>query len=229
MKNNYAILRKLIGLWEEYEEQGGEEDLQKFGEWMAAATGKKTVSVRRKTINPFNARHQEYFNRLDQKSRFLELVSRISRLQDFYYRKFLSSTPLNSRLEFLVLDSVKLLGPAKKTDLAHLHLVEFTTAMDMIKRLIGMGLIAESENPDDRRTKLLTITTKGEAELDKARHKIREEIAMMLSCVDENKWKKVMPALEEIHEFHQQIYLLHPDKNDAELLNLVASLKYLYK
>jgi hypothetical protein len=38
-----------------------------------------------------------------------------------------------------------------------------------------------------------------------------------------------MPVLEEIHDFHNEVYLKYNDKSDAELINLVASLKYFYK
>ena len=45
--------------------------------------------------------------------------------------------------------------------------------------------------------------------------------------IDENKWKTLIPALEESHDFHNHIYLKYNSRTDAELLNLVYSLKHI--
>jgi len=125
--------------------------------------------------------------------------------------------------------SVDVLGQVRKTDVIHLQLVEFTTGMDIIKRLINQGFLEELPNASDKRTRLLAITENGKTLLKNATKKINEEIEMFLSSIDENKWKKIIPVLEEIHDFHNEVYLKYNDKTDAELINLVASLKYYYK
>ena len=52
---------------------------------------------------------------------------------------------------------------------------------------------------------------------------------MFLACISMNKWKKTLSVFEEINEFHTGIYQTHNDKTPAELMNLMDSLKHLYR
>ena len=119
------------------------------------------------------------------------------------------------------------MGDAKKTEVINVHLVEFTTGMDIIKRLLNQKLIEESLNESDKRSKLIHTTEAGKAVLNKSLRQMDAEKEMFLACINTNKWKKIMSTLEELNSFHNNIYLKHNSKNDAELINLVASLKYL--
>ena len=230
-KRNYTALKKLIDAWEEYENEAENSNLHDFAGWLLYHN-KKNRNIRPLKKNtrfePLFPEYGKYMQHISRKSRFLELVMRISRFHDFYFRKFLNDLPINTRLEFLFLFSVDTLGQVRKTDVIHLQLVEFTTGMDIIKRLINQGLIEEFANPSDKRTRLLDITHEGKTLLKRAVQKITEETDMLLSCIDENKWKKAMPVLEELHDFHHDVYLRYNDKNDAELKNLIASLRYYY-
>lgn len=169
----------------------------------------------------------KYEQSLDQENHLLDLISRISRLHEFYIRKFLTNLPINTRLEFIFLYTIDLLGDASKTEVINVHLVEFTTGMDIIKRLINQGLIKESLNKSDRRSKLIHTTEEGKAVLNNSMRQMDTEKEMFLACLNANKWKKIISTLEELNSFHNNIYLKHNSKNDAELINLVASLKYL--
>jgi len=118
---------------------------------------------------------------------------------------------------------------AKKTDLINMHLIEYTTGMDTIRRLINNKLIEELTDEADKRAKLLKLTNKGKQVLKKCDIKMNEERSMFLACISPNKWKKTLSVLKEINEFHNSIYLNHSDKPSAELSNLIDSLKHLYK
>jgi len=233
MMNNrkYFMIKKLISLWDEYEEESGNENLQEFADWLIRKnrTVKSAGYAPDLYARPGLPEYRKFAGNLDLKRRFLDIISRLSRFHEFYTRKFLAALPLNSRLEYLFLYAIDVMGPAKKTEIIHLHLVEFTAGVDLIQRLTKQGLISELHNPADKRTKLLTLTDKGKRILNQAHRKVSDEVTMVLSCIDENKWKKALPVLEDMHDFHHDVYIRHGEKNDAELLNLVASLKYLYK
>ena len=160
---------------------------------------------------------------------FLESISRISRYHEFYIRKFLVDLPINNRLEYLFLKTVRQMHQAKKTDLINIHLVEYTTGMDTIKRLINNGFLTETSGQKDKRVKLLEITEKGLDILVLADKKVSDEKNMFLACISMNKWKKAIPVLDEIDRFHNSIYIKHNEKPYAELLNLMDSLKHLHR
>ena len=108
-------------------------------------------------------------------------------------------------------------------------MVDYTTGMDTIKRLVNNGLLEEMPDETDKRAKLLVITNKGKQILELSGRKVSDEIHMFLACISMNKWKKTLSVFEEINEFHTGIYQTHNDKTPAELMNLMDSLKHLYR
>ncbi|RPI43708.1 MAG: MarR family transcriptional regulator, partial [Bacteroidetes bacterium] len=143
--------------------------------------------------------------------------------------KYLVDLPLNSRLEYLFLYSVDNLEKARKTDLINIHLVEYTTGMDTISRLIKNKLLYELPDEQDKRAKLLVVTKEGSGILKIAKKRIADAHKMFLAGISPNKWKKVLSVLDEIHQIHSYVYLNHYDKPYAELSNLMDSLKHLSK
>ncbi|HLN73478.1 MAG: MarR family winged helix-turn-helix transcriptional regulator [Methylococcaceae bacterium] len=232
MNNRYSNLKQLIDLWEEYEDNSVQTSLRDFAGWLNGKVEEKPVKNEKaayvRLSNP-PALYVQTLNNFDDNTLFLEYISRIARFHEFYTRKFLEGLPINSRLEFQFLQTVHILQQAKKTDLINLLLVEYTTGMDIIKRLINNGLFVETQNENDKRVKLLELTGDGKKLLSVAEKRLKEERNMFLECISMNKWKKTMPYLQELAEFHNSIYIHHNNKPYSELLNLMDSLKHLYR
>lgn len=232
MNNKYNSIKRLIDLWETYEDESEQQDIQDFSKWLGHKL-KQNPGLNIRSLKKGNrivkSDNDFIFKSLDDPIRFLEYVSRIARLHDFYVKKFLCELPISTRLEYLFLYGVGQKVSAKKTELIAMHLVDYTTGMDIIKRLISCGLISETPDMNDKRAKLLTLTPDGKLTLDLASKKIADEIHVFLACISMNKWKKTLPVMEEINDFHADIFQVHNDKNPAELMNLMDSLKHLYK
>ncbi len=233
MEGKYKIIKQLIDLWEVYEnEDFDEHNLLKFSEWMAEQIKEKSIANTK-----FETRYDQnlqsetelYLNKLEPKSQFQEYILRIARLEEFYIRKYLVDLPLNSRLEYLFLYTIDKINKARKTDLINIHLVEYTTGMDTIRRLVKNNFVKELPDPEDKRAKILILTKDGHELLKKANSRMIEANNAFLACISPNKWKKTLPVLKEINEFHNNIYLKHYDKPFAEISNLMDSLKHLYK
>ena len=232
MADKYGILKQVIDLWGDYEEKHTNLTLLDFTEWITSKIREEPALNRKSATKRFPVAYTEqiaHIKNMDDKARFLESMARISRLQEFYTRKFFDKLPLNSRLEYMFLYSVSCIEKARKTDLISIHLVEYTTGMDTIRRLINNGLLEEKQDDADKRAKLLVLTDHGKNILRQAEKRISDERNMFLACISENKWKKILPVLEEMNDFHHNIYLNHNDKPYPELLNLMDSLKHLYK
>lgn len=232
MKNNYTLVKQLLDLLGEFEDEHNRfADIQGFAEWLITRIREEPLEknsfIRRKSGSEIL--DIDLSESLDEKGRFLDSISRIARLHDFFTRKYLAELPLNNRLEYMFLWTIARLGNAKKTDLIHIHMVEYTTCMDTIRRLVNGGLLEEMPNESDKRARLVTLSAKGRELLQVADARIDEERNMFLSCISSNRWKKALPVLEEISSFHQTIYSDHYEKPAAELTNLMDSLKHLYK
>lgn len=232
MGDKYNSIKKLIELWESYEEETDQQEMLEFAEWLAIRLKEKpelNLKLTKKRVKIEEPENIMLFKKMEEPIRFLEYASRISRFHDFYIKKFFIDLPINNRLEYLFLHTVYEKKGAKKTELINTHLVDYTTGMDIIKRLVNNQLLEEMPDESDKRVKLLIITKEGEQILAIAKNKIDDEIHMFLACISMNKWKKTLSVFEEINEFHSGIYQVHNDKTPAELLNLMDSLKHLYR
>jgi len=232
MGSKYNSILRLIELWESYQDETDQQELLEFAEWLTIKLKEKPeLNLKQSKLKMKNEEPENFalFKELDEPIRFLEYTSRISRLHDFYIKKFFSDLPINNRLEYFFLFTVRKRGEAKKTELINTHLVDYTTGMDTIKRLVNNGLLDEMPDEKDKRAKLLVVTNEGKQVLELAGKKMSDEIHMFLACISMNKWKKTLSVFEEINEFHSGIYQSHNDKTPAELLNLMDSLKHLYR
>ncbi len=232
MGNKYNSIKRLIELWESYEDETDQQELHEFAEWLTTKLKEKpelNINQTRKRVKNDEQENLVLIKNMDEPTRFLEYTSRISRLHDFYIKKFFNELPIKNRLEYLFLYTVNVKKEAKKTELINIHLVDYSTGMDTIKRLVNNGLIVESQDELDKRAKILVITNEGRHVLEQSGKKITDEIHMFLACISMNKWKKTLSVFEEINNFHSNIYQMHNDKTPAELSNLMDSLKHIYR
>lgn len=232
MGDKYQSLKKLIEFWEQYEEETDQPEMLEFSEWLnnriKQNPGLNHKESRKKVRNEV-PNNLLVLKTLDEPARFMEYTSRISRLHEFYTKKFLIELPINNRIEFLFLYTVNEKTTAKKTELINAHLLDYTTGMDTIKRMVNNGLLEEAPDETDKRAKLIGITPEGKKVLGQAQKRVNDEIQMFLACISMNKWKKTLSVFEEINDFHSEVYQTHNDKNAAEMANLMDSLKHLYK
>lgn len=228
MENKYDVIKQLIQLLEEYERNHADFNLRDFAGWIIGKYDDESQTLPIQSQLAQKSLSSGKYNPGDEKKRFLETIARLARFHEFYIRKGLKEMMINTRLEFLFLQTVGMMEKVKKTDLInHFHL-EYTTGMDTIRRLINSKLLNEIQDESDKRIKLLVMSDLGKEVLDRSLKKMEEEGNMFLTAISDNKWKKAMPVLEEIDAFHEAIYQKHSSKTFAELSNLIESLKHLH-
>lgn len=233
MENKYDVLKQLIDLFENFEMENGQLDVLNFAQWIVSKLQEEPGLQEKIVIRTTSSRYQEssvpFKNHFDDKIRFLEAVAGIARYHEFYTRKVLKDMVINTRLEFLFLQAVDMLERAKKTDLINIYHLEYTTGMDTIRRLINNGLLFEIQDENDKRIKLLIMSDLGKVVYEQAKKRMSDESTMFFTAISDNKWKKVLPILEEIDDFHSDVFQKHNNKPFAELSNLMDSLKHLFK
>lgn len=229
MKNKYGVIKQMIGLYEEFELEQKHLNVLDFARWIIVRAEEEPEPEEKGTESGSTSSSFPFINKFDDKTRFLETTARIARYHEFYVRKALKDMVINTRLEFLFLQTVDTLEKAKKTDLINIYHLEYTTGMDTIRRLINNGLLYEIQDETDKRIKQLVLSDLGKEVLVRANKRMNDESAMFFAAVNDNKWKKVLPVLEEIDEFHHTVYQKHNSKPFAEISNLVDSLKHLFK
>jgi len=99
----------------------------------------------------------------DDYSTMAKMVGRLSKLHATYALIGLKECGLNSLDEFLYLNSIGNLIKPRKTEVINNNFNELSSGLLILGRLKNKGLIHEEENIEDKRSKRLTLSKKGNA------------------------------------------------------------------
>ncbi|MCO6462469.1 MAG: winged helix DNA-binding protein [Saprospiraceae bacterium] len=115
----------------------------------------------------------------------MRIISRISRLNQIYASKALKETGLRHLDEFSLIQTIGLSGSATKSEIIYSNLQELSSGTDLINRMIKRGLIREYPNPDDKRSKLVSLTAKGKEVNRKSAEKMIKLFELFTSDLSE--------------------------------------------
>jgi len=225
MRKNYDNIRRLIAYWQEYEENNPIQDFNDFGKWL----DKKDTSDSSSSSTDINSgdelSHSKSQNEdeLNNRQRFLDVIFRLSRLQDFYVKKLFEGIPLNNLLEFNFLFSLNRNISFKKKEIIDYNLVEYTTGIDIIKRLIKLQLVIEFTDQLDKRSKRLKITSEGKRVLIDALIVLNKIGYLFFDDRQHENWEVCMQNLTELVEYHRKIFIRCNSGTRYDILQVIKA------
>lgn len=159
--------------------------------------------------------------RLDEAT-IAQMISILYRVARGYTKKALHDSCLQSEEEYTYLVSLLHGGQMSKTELHMRNALERTTGNEMIRRLQRSGLIHETEDPNDKRQKLVQITPKGRAELMSVFPILRQVAVLISGTLDD--WQKLYlrSLLSQMADHHLGMM---KELRDAPLSSYLSSLK----
>ena len=208
MRTNYGNIQRLISFWQEYEETNPTQDFPGFGRWLSKKCADDTSLFTLNKNSGDELSHGEIRNEgdLNNRQQFLEVIFRLSRLQDFYTKKLFEGLPLNNLLEFNFLFSLNKNTSFKKKEIIDYNLVEYTTGIDIIKRLIKLQLVTEFPDQLDKRSNRLKITSAGKRVLVDALIVINKIGDLFFDNRQHNCLDICLQNLSELVAYHRKIF-----------------------
>ncbi|PTS94451.1 hypothetical protein DBR11_23360 [Pedobacter sp. HMWF019] len=101
----------------------------------------------------------------DDHTEVSRLLVFIYRYAVVYFKKALRDSNINTLDEFSFLIVLMTYSSLSKTELINKLIMEKTSGVEVIKRLLKHGLIEEFDHPSDKRSVLVAITAKGKKEV----------------------------------------------------------------
>jgi DNA-binding MarR family transcriptional regulator len=129
-------------------------------------------------------------------------IWRLARFMRADFKRHFSGSPLQNVDEFLLLGGAHHLAAPTKTQLFEYGLLETTTGLQMLARLVRDGLVTETADATDRRLKRITLTAAGQAELGEAvrrLHAVDDDLFHLLSPTD---LAYIECVLERLNAYH---------------------------
>ena len=147
----------------------------------------------------------------------LKIIGRISKLNMNYANLALKGTGLNQIEEFGILLTIKQEKNPKKTEVIYANLYELSSGTDMLARMKKRGLIKEYDDKEDRRSKRLELTAKGEKIAEACKTKILKNATMMMNDLTEDDKQLCIQLLKNVEVKFSALWQKHKGRNFEEI------------
>ena len=138
----------------------------------------------------------------DLDSRFMRAVTRTAMSAWTYMRTALKDTPLKNLEHFTLLAALHVQGESRKSTIIHYAMMEFSTGIVILNRLVTQRFVQERIDPSDKRNRLLRLTPKGEKALQQAFKKNQIVRQTLLEGLNQKDKETVVRLLDPIHIEH---------------------------
>ena len=193
---NYSIVKQLLEHLEDFEslsQENGDATMEHFVDYLSYSVNKPETAV--------EVTDEELLN--------VSLAQHIAHLYRFakgYTKIALEDSPLTTMDDFIYLGKVMELGHCTKTELIELNAHEKTSGMEIIKRLLKNGFLTQESDPDDGRSKRLTVTPEGKGEFLAALEAMKKSANLVGGPLATVEKLHLLHLLQKLHTFHKPLF-----------------------
>ena len=214
---NYVLLQELIRHLANYEAQRSplqRKDMEGFVAYL-------NQQVFAKSVDP----DLKFENGETVEVLLSQLVAFLYRYAKGYIKKALDSAHLITIDDFSYLAGIWQTGGCTKTEIIDMNIHEKTTGMEVIKRLLNNGLVEQTDDQNDRRSKRLLITAKGMGVLLGTFEEMRKASLIIAGTLNEVEKMQLLHLLQTLHFFHKPVFINERETGLDGLLEMVEAAK----
>jgi len=147
----------------------------------------------------------------------LKIIGRIHKLNTNYANLALKGTGVNQIEEFGTLLTIKQEKNPRKTEVIYANLFELSSGTDMLARMKTRGFIREYDDKEDKRSKRIELTAKGEKIVADCKERIIMNAKMMLHDMAEDDKDLCIQLLKNIEIKFSALWQKHKNKEFTEI------------
>jgi DNA-binding MarR family transcriptional regulator len=149
----------------------------------------------------------------------LKIIGRISKLNMSYANIALKGTGLNQIEEFGILQTIKQEKSPRKTEVIYANLFELSSGTDMLNRMQKRGLITEYADTEDKRSKRIELTAKGEKVVKQSTERIKKNATMLMHTLADEDQELCIQLLKGIEIKLSEQWQKHKGKDFDDIYN----------
>ncbi len=192
MRASFKLLSELIPLIEEFEATNQKVEMKSFLQFAS----EKQISKRSKAA-PVDDNLQMLSNQLGFYLNYL------FRFFKGYTKTALRNSPISTSDDFVFLATLSRVPSMRKTDLIKNNMMELPSGIEVIKRLLKHKLVAESPDPEDKRSTRLSLTDKGRKEIYSIFGEMNKVGNVLVGKLSVSEIKQLHSLLEKLFTHHQ--------------------------
>lgn len=197
---------KLLIEWDSYEQENPRAQIEDFCRYYLA----KQKLAKEDTL-------------ANSRGMLLRTMGRITSAFSLYQRAAMSETQLPFPDGFYYLNGLAHLGEVRKTDLINFLLVEYTTGMEAIGKLLNEDFIQTRPDETDGRARLISLTEKGKNTLNECYKYITKAGEMIFDEMSEDAIQLCIQQLEAIEKKHSVLAVEVKGKNFDEMYEYIKN------
>jgi DNA-binding MarR family transcriptional regulator len=151
----------------------------------------------------------------------MKIIGRISKLNMLYANMALKGTDLNQIEEFGMLVTIRQEKNPRKTEVIYANLFELSSGTDMLNRMKKRGLIREYDDKEDKRSKRIELTPKGEKVVEVCSKRIKKNAMLMTHALRDDDKELCVQLLKSIEIEFSALWPQHRGKPFEEVYQSV--------
>ena len=151
----------------------------------------------------------------------MKIIGRISKLNMAYANIALEGTGLHQIEEFGILQTIRKEKNPRKTEVIYANLFELSSGTDMLNRLKDRGLIKEYSDKEDKRSKRIELTAKGEKIAASCLAKIERNATMLMNDLSDNDKALCIQLLKNVEIKFSALWQKHKGRAFDEIYSEV--------
>jgi DNA-binding MarR family transcriptional regulator len=163
MKNKNSYL-PLIAAWENYLEITKKADIKDFAFWLLKNENIE-IEKNEKPLDAYFETNTQAHNYAYKSSEAAFLLWRLGKFIRYYTKPVLLENGLAGQDDFAILSHIDYKKSCSKREAIDANIIDPTTGIEIIKRLIKQGLVSEKLNKDDKRQRIISLTKPGKEKL----------------------------------------------------------------
>lgn len=187
----------LISQYDQYLKEGHPDDLRLFADWL------KNQNAPKETLQTDNPE----VDAAGLNVMVTYLLQGTANYLEIWLKLAFSDTPLTSIHDFGLLKTIEDLGgEATKKELTSRMISDYSSVIEMIKRLVKQGIFSEKPDPDDRRSKIVTLTKKGKQLSQVLYPKMQNLSNLAVGELNEDEKNSIISICKKLYHFHDHLY-----------------------
>lgn len=212
MSNEIQIIKQLIADFEVFKQEKPNQniDYNTFVEYLCRKPNQK------KTKAPVDYSQQTAFSPYETPEISIgTYITSLFRYAKNYTKAALENTPFGTIDDFGFAASLLQQESLTKTELIHLHLMEITSGTEVIKRLKKHGIIYEFNDPLDRRSKRVALTSQGRRAIIQSFNRMNTAAEIISGDLNTTEKQQLLSLMDKLKLFHDKVHE-HDKKSELE-------------
>lgn len=204
----------LVNEWDKFEQQHANGDIADFCRYYLAQNARRDNNMVGGKLPPSDG------------SLLMKIMGRLIHIYRVYFEAAMADLQVPFPETFYFLNELRFLEEAKKTELINAMLIEYTTGMDAINKLIKDGYIQSRQHETDKRATLISLTEQGRNKLQECYKQMAMVTEMVFKSMHPEAIKLCISLLGETEVY--QTRLVHDIKHKPfkEMYEYVIAAEY---